>query len=111
LLVESELNGEVQETAIDLLREVRKVWPGDLKRGERNNFSNTPDNFWYVIVQPRAKALSVTIRGAPERFESKTLELKVDRPGYTRFSIKRPEEIPEALRLIGESKRKSIRRI
>jgi hypothetical protein len=52
-LAEKELSGEAQEAAIDLLRKVRSKWPGDLKRGKRNNFSNTPDNSWNVIIQPR----------------------------------------------------------
>jgi hypothetical protein len=67
LLAEQLLTGEAQEAAIDLIRGVRQRWPGDLKRGKRNNFSNTPDNFWYVIIQPRVMALSVTIRGKPEQ--------------------------------------------
>jgi hypothetical protein len=105
-LVERELQGEAQEAAVDLIRAVRRKWPGDLKRGERNNFSNSPDNFWYVIVQPRVQALSITLRGAPDRFKSTTLELKVDRPGYTRFSLKNPDRVDEAIRLIEQSKRR-----
>jgi hypothetical protein len=105
-LVEKELRGEAQEAAVDLVREIRKRWPGDLKRGERNNFSNTPDNFWYVIVQPRVQSLSITVRGAPDRFKSAVLELRGDRPGYTRFLLKNPDDVPEALRIIEQSKRK-----
>jgi hypothetical protein len=105
-LAERELRGEAQEAAVDLIREIRRRWPGDLKRGERNNFSNTPDNFWYVIVQPRAQSLSITVRGAPDRFRSDVLELRVDRPGYTRFILKNPDDVPEALRIIEQSKRK-----
>lgn len=105
-LVERELRGEAKKAAEDLIREIRRRWPGDLKRGERNNFSNTPDNFWYVIVQPRTQALSITVRGAPNRFQSELLKLKADRPGYTRFVVLGPREIPEALRLIEQSKRK-----
>jgi hypothetical protein len=108
-LAEGELQGDAQETAVDLIREIRKKWPGDLKRGERNNFSNTPDNFWYVIVQPRVQGLSITIRGAVDRFSSNVLDLRTDRPGYTRFSLKRPDDLQEALRLIGESKQKTRR--
>jgi hypothetical protein len=105
-LAETELQGEAQEVAIDLIRAVRSKWAGDLKRGQRNNFSNTPDNFFYVIIQPRVQALSITVRGSPERFRPSTLELKVDRPGYTRFQIKTPDELPEAMRLIEQSKRR-----
>jgi len=105
-LAETELKGEAQEAAVDLIRAVRHKWAGDLKRGERNKFSNTPDNFWYVIVQPRVQALSVTVRGRPERFQSSILKLRPDRPGYTRFTVTTPDQVLEAVRLIEQSKRK-----
>jgi hypothetical protein len=100
------LKGEAKLVAETLLKKVREKSPGDLKRGERLNFSNTPDNFWYVIVQPRVQALSITVRGLPERFEPSTLDLKIDRPGYTRFSLSKPSEVNEALRIIWLSRRK-----
>jgi hypothetical protein len=99
-MVERELRGEAQEVAVDLIREVRKRSAGDLKRGQRNNFSNTPDNFWYVIVQPREQALSITVRGKPEIFHPSSLDLRVDRPGYTRFKLQNVGELQEALRII-----------
>ena len=99
-MVERELRGEAQEVAIDLLREVRRQSAGDLKRGQKNNFSNSPDNFWYVIVQPREQALSITVRGKPEMFLPSPLELRVDRPGYTRFKLQSVDKLPEALRII-----------
>jgi len=99
-MVERELRGEAQEVAIDLLREVRRQSAGDLKRGQKNNFSNSPDNFWYVIVQPREQALSITVRGKPEMFRPSPLELRVDRPGYTRFKLQSVDKLPEALRII-----------
>jgi hypothetical protein len=97
---ERELRGEAQEVAVDLLRELRRRSAGDLKRGLKNNFSNTLDNFWYVIVQPREQALSITVRGKPEMFRPSPLELRVDRPGYTRFKLQTVDQLPEALRII-----------
>ncbi len=90
-----------------LLAEVRSRWPGELKRGIKTNYSNTPDNFWYVVVQPRAGELSITVRGEPSRFGGMTkLQLKDDRPGYTRFKLARMEDVPDALEIIGASKRR-----
>lgn len=106
-LVRSELTGKAKEAAEQILREVRSRHPGDLERGQRLNFKNTPDNFWYVIVQPRVQSLSITVRGIPERFLPSSLEVKVDRPGYSRFTLKAPEQIQEALRIIEGSRRKS----
>lgn len=108
-LVDRSLRGDAKDASRALLRAIRAKSPGDLKRGERLNFSNQPDNFWYVIIQPRVQALSITVRGLPERFAPSSLELKVDRPGYTRFSVHGTGDIAEALRIIGLSKRKGER--
>lgn len=105
-LVESELDGNAREAAVQILQEVRSRYPGDLQRGQSRNFKNTPDNFWYVIVQPRAQNLSITVRGVPSRFNSSKLTLKADRPGYTRFALSHPSEVAEALKIIEQSKRK-----
>jgi len=32
-------------------------------------FQETPDNFWFVTVQPRDRSLSITVRGLPDRFK------------------------------------------
>lgn len=108
-LVDVLLKGEAREAAQDLLTKVRRASPGDLKRGERNNFSNTPDNFWYVIVQPRTQALSVTVRGDVEKFQPSALNLVMDRPGFTRFQVRSLDEVEEALRLIESSTRRLSR--
>ena len=105
-LVEKSMIGPAKTAAFDILKAVRNTEPGDLKRGQRLNFTNTPDNFWYVIVQPRVQSLSITVRGPKEQFEAKSLELKTDRPGYTRFSLCRPEQVEEAFCIIQQSRRK-----
>ena len=106
LAVANEMPRLGRETADLLLAEIRKRSPGDLRRGQQRNFSNTPDNFWYVVVQPRIGELSVTVRGEPDRFRSETLTLKQDRPGYTRFKVAKPEDVSEAVRIIFASKRR-----
>jgi len=105
-LVQQKLTGEAREAARALLHHIRSGYPGDLKRGQRSNFTNVPDNFWYVIVQPRVQSLSVTVRGHVERFHPEKLKLKADRPGYTRFALSRLDEVPGALSIIEQSKRK-----
>lgn len=105
-LVDNVLRGDAQAAAVRILEEVRQRYPGDLRRGKRSNFKNTPDNFWYVIVQPRAQSLSITVRGDVSRFSSDVLELKQDRPAYTRFILSKVSQVPEAMRIIEASKRK-----
>lgn len=103
-LVDMHLKGEAREVAHEVLTKIRETRPGDLKRGERNNFSNTPDNFWYVIVQPRTQCLSITVRGEPDTFGISPLQLVTDRPGYTRFQLRSSDDLEEALRIIFASK-------
>lgn len=106
-LIDRRLTGQPLQAAKQLLRAVRSAVAGDLQRGKRLNFKNTPDNFWYVVVQPTAQSLSVTVRGQPGRFGAPSkLDLKGDRPGYTRFKINRLEQIDEALQVIWKSRRR-----
>lgn len=97
----------MQRAATALLAGVRARSAGDLKRGKAKNFSETPDNFWYVIVQPRVKQLSITIRGPVGHFESMArLPIKDDR-GNTLFKVTSEEDVPAALELIFHAKRKT----
>ena len=89
-----------------ILKTIRMKSPGQMQRGTRRNFKNTPDNFWYVIVQPQKGNLSITVRGLPETFKPSSLDLKNDRPGYTRFYVNGPNDVKEALRIIFASKKR-----
>lgn len=106
-MVRAELSAELASAAEMVLSGVRAKSPGDLKKGQSRNFSETPDNFWYVIVQPRINQLSFTVRGPVSHFEGMThLEVKDDR-GNTRFKVCSIDDVPAALALIGRAKRKS----
>jgi hypothetical protein len=105
-MVKSEMSLSMQKTAIDLLSLIRERSPGELKRGKSRNFSDTPDNFWYVIVQPRIDQLSVTVRGDVDHFKPiARLPIKDDR-GNTLFKITGNQDIKPALDIIFHAKRK-----
>lgn len=96
----------MQNASVALLRGIRARSAGDLKRGKSKNFSETPDNFWYVIVQPRVEQLSVTIRGPVAHFRDMAeLPIKDDR-GNTLFKVTHESDVPAALDLIFHAKRK-----
>jgi len=105
-LIERRLRGPPEQAAKQLLQRIRDEEAGDLQRGKRLNFKNTPDNFWYVVVQPTVQALSVTVRGEPSGFLPSRLTLKSDRPGYTRFKVDRPDQVDDALQIIWKSRRR-----
>lgn len=97
---------DMQEVAKSLLIGVRQRSPGDLKRGKTRNFSETPDNFWYVKIQPRVADLSITVRGPVSHFEGLTnLAVKDDR-GNTLFKVTGQHDVADALKLIFHAKRK-----
>lgn len=105
-LCEEKLEPDMVKAARTLLEGVRARTPGDLKRGQSMNFSETPDNFWYVIVQPRVQQLSITVRGTVEHFAPVAkLPIKDDR-GNTLFKVSGASDIPAALDLIFHAKRK-----
>ena len=105
-LARQELTEGTARAAQKLLLGVRRESAGNLKRGQARNFSETPDNFWYVIIQPRVDELSLTVRGPVDRFAELTnLEVKDDR-GNTRFKVRGEDDVPEALKLIFQAIRK-----
>lgn len=101
-----ELPDHMQRTASALLAGVRSRAPGELKRGLSRNFSETPDNFWYVIIQPRVEQLSITVRGPVNLFAGVThLQVKDDR-GNSLFKVSGEQDVDAALNLIFRAKRK-----
>ncbi len=105
-LAKAELSERMARTAESLLLAVRQRSAGNLKRGQARNFSETPDNFWYVIIQNRIDQLSVTVRGPVSHFGGvSSLEVKDDR-GNTRFKVRAESDVPDALKLIFHALRK-----
>jgi len=100
------LDRPMLEAAAMLLTRVRERSSGDLKKGKARNFSETPDNFWYVIIQPRVQQLSITVRGSVEHFSSiAKLPIKDDR-GNTLFKVTSKSNVPAALEIIFHAIRK-----
>jgi hypothetical protein len=105
-LVDDLLPDPMKRAANALLNGVRQRYQGELKRGLARNFSETPDNFWYVIIQPRVAQLSITVRGPVEHFRAMAkLPIKDDR-GNTLFKIAGEADVPSALELIFHAKRR-----
>lgn len=105
-LARAELSERMAQTAESLLLSIRQRSAGDLKRGQARNFSETPDNFWYVIIQNRIDQLSITVRGPVSHFAGvSSLEVKDDR-GNSRFKVRTEADLPEALKLIFHALRK-----
>lgn len=105
-LARQELPEDMYKVAIRLLTKIRERFPGDLERGQSRNFFDTPDNFWYVIIQPRISQLSITVRGSVEHFQRiAKLEIKDDR-GNTRFKVRSEGDVEAALDMIFHAKRK-----
>lgn len=107
-MTEKELPKSMQKAALALLTGIRSRSPGDLKKGLSRNFSDTPDNFWYVIIQPRVSQLSITVRGSVDHFRNLAkLPIKDDR-GNTLFKITSENDVPSALEIIFHAKRKYL---
>jgi hypothetical protein len=90
-----------------LVKEVRKLFPGELKfHPITKKFVESPDNFWVVRVQPRAKSLRIIVYGLPEAHRlTNTIKLKRDMSSYSTFILEREHQLPEAVEIIREAKK------
>lgn len=90
-----------------LLTKVRESFPGELTYAEKSGkYVETPNNFWVVRIQPRAKSLRIVVFGGPERHgELKTITLKKDQNGYSNFLIDSQHQLAEAVSVICQAKR------
>jgi hypothetical protein len=90
-----------------LLTAVRQEFPGELKFHQKSGkFVESPDSFWVVRVQPRAKSLRIIIYGEPGDHGSQdTIELKPDMASYSNFVIDGNRQLFEAVKVIRAAKR------
>jgi len=99
------LPSELRSLGEGLLSAVRSHFAGQLKfHPKSRKYVETPDNFWTVTIQPRVRALQITIRGETESFaKPRSIELKPDMGSYSAFKMRREEQLSEALAIIREA--------
>ena len=98
---------ELRPLADPVLREIRRRDPQGYLNLEGQRHVNRPDNWVTVKPQPYAGSVAITVRGRPDAFGSPaSLRLKPDRGSYTRFTIDRDSQLPEALEIIRTARRK-----
>ena len=98
---------DVRELGRAFIIEVRQHFPGRLKPSDSGRFIETPDNFWTVKLQPRDRSLSITVRGRLDQLPSpEGIDMKRDRPAYSRFKIERKDQIPGAIDILRRAPRR-----
>lgn len=83
-----------------LLAEVRSRYPGELHEGLARKWVNHPENFMALTIQNRDQSFAIHVKGEPEDFSAPTLEIKPDRGSYSRFKLKRQEQLNDAISVI-----------
>ena len=75
------------------------------KRDSTGRWISHPNNFFTIKVQDsREMNLSITIYGRPDRLsKSQKIEIKPDRPSYSRFSLQSEQDIEAAVKIIIEA--------
>jgi hypothetical protein len=98
----SELPPELREIGEALLSSVRSEFRGELRYEPRSaKFDETPEIFWTVKIQPQDKSLRLTVRGVPDTFPIiESIDLKVDKFGYSAFVITHKGQISGAVSAI-----------
>lgn len=102
-----ELPESLKELGVNLLQEIRQHFNGHLTYTESGKYVESPKNFWTVKIQPRDVSLAVTVKGRPDTFiNTKSIELKNDRPGYSRFKLVKKDQLTDAVNIIKQASRK-----
>ena|SRR3990172_3321080 len=102
------LPAELEQLGKTFLAAIRKQFKGRLEyHSKSRKYVERPDNWWTVIIQPRARSLRVIVRGKPEEFDVQDgVRLSQDQHGYANFTIARVEDVPKALAILQQAKRK-----
>jgi len=98
-------SSEMAGIAGDLLTGLRRLHPGKLVPVQNRKWVNAPANFVAFTIQHRDQSLAVSVRGEPDKHIDSPLNLKRDRPGYSRFKVQGPEDIDRALLVIARAAR------
>jgi hypothetical protein len=96
-----------QKLGKQLLTLIRQELPGELKFHQKSGkFVESPDNFWVVRVQPRAKSLRIIVYGNPNKYYGlqNTIVLKPDMAGYSNFVIDKENQLSDAINIIRKAK-------
>ena len=86
--------------ADQLMKEVRAFSSGELVEGQARKWVNHPANFLAITIQNRDQSLAISIRGEPDAHMNTPIDLRRDRPGYSRFKVSQKDEISRAVALI-----------
>jgi hypothetical protein len=91
-----------KELAVRLLDQVREVVGGELASREGGQvWVNEPGREWTIKYQPRKRDFLVRVYGSPAQHEAAPpLDLKPDRPSYSRFYLGSEADLEAAVRLI-----------
>jgi hypothetical protein len=102
------LPSELRSLGEDLLRGVRHHYNGKLELYPTSGkYVESPDNFWTVKIQPRAKSLRITVRGIPSDFVVPAgIRVKADMAGYSAFKVCKKHEVDAAVSVIRQARKK-----
>ena len=99
----SSVNPKVQLLIESLIYKLEnEIGPIEFKRDSTGRWIAHPENFFTIKVQDsRAMNLSITIYGRPDQLSKPhDIEIKADRPSYSRFSLQSDEHIESAVQII-----------
>ena len=100
------LNPKVQSLIEGLIYELEtQIGPLDFKRDSTGRWVANPENFFTIKVQDsRTMDLAITVYGRPGRLShSEEIEIKPDRPSYSRFNLRSEKDIDAAAKIIIEA--------
>jgi hypothetical protein len=95
---------DLRQIGSRLLAGVRAKSPGTLRYTPTRYVETEPDNFWAVKIQPRLRALEITIKGRPASSPA-DLAIVEDRRPYWKFKINSVSQVDSAVEVILKARR------
>jgi hypothetical protein len=89
----------------DFLRALRSEFPGELwLRDVTGRFQETPDNWWTIKPQPRARSFRVTMRAQALKIDGHGILVQRDRnDSYSNFTFRDASELPAVLAILRQA--------
>jgi hypothetical protein len=99
---------QLYKVALYLLMEIRKIFPGELKKLSDHRYLEKKPQFWGVQYQVTNKKLRINIWGKPTDFNNSRLKLTLYNRVYSYSYIANKHDVDEALKLIKKVLRNKI---
>ena len=95
------------EGVVQIIADLRRKYPGHFREGPGRKWTNQPDRFVALTIQPRDRSLAIHVKGRPDDFSAPSLDIRPATDGYCRFKVDDVAQLADAGRVVQTAARNS----